>query len=101
MVSEFRKSLERIWKPKCSNLANPTRIRFTIGYAAASLAIFRPGCQIRLIQVKLPGGSADVELSTRYLDGWGPVEQTLVMDAIGSAQDPVGAKPALLQTLSE
>lgn len=57
--------------------------RFNLTCVAPSYAVLKPGSTIRLLQVAIPNGSVDLELSTRYLDGWGPVQNGVVAEARG------------------
>src|SRR5262249_28154797 len=75
--------------------------RFSVKYAAPALAVFEPGCRIHFIQVALPAGSADIDLSTRYLDGWGSVQNPIFVEAHGVAHDPASATAALEETVSD
>ncbi len=69
-------------------------------FTAPSCAIFKPGCRIRIVGLEIPGGSADVELSTEYLDGWGPIQHELVARAIEVSSTMEGSIPSLPERLS-
>src|ERR1700685_3437239 len=64
-------------------------IAFTIERNVASCAIFSPRTGIRFLQVATSLGPVDVELSTRFVDGWGSVEHGIVATVKGFA--PSGA----------
>src|SRR5690349_7105587 len=59
--------------------------QFSVSYTAQSSCAFPPECGIRLVQYAIPGGSADIELVTRYADGWGDIQNCLVVQADGNA----------------
>jgi hypothetical protein len=74
----------------------------SFAYRVPSTLIFRPSYGVRLLQVAIPGGSLDIELSTRYVDGWGDVEPEILVEARGSDKqgtDPREALHALMTNL--
>src|SRR6267154_2027748 len=81
-------SQDRLWTP------------FSLRYTAASCAVFKPGCYIRVVRLALTRGAADIELSTEYLDGWGEVQQGIVAEAKGSAEEIESSVPSLSDRLA-
>ena len=87
--------------------ARPSRgpaagIAFTIEHTVASCAIFSPRTGIRFLQVATSLGPVDVELSTRFVDGWGSVQHAIVASVKGfapSGADVSGALGSLLEDL--
>jgi hypothetical protein len=77
-------------------------IAFTIEHTVVSCAIFSPRAGIRFLQVATSLGPVDVELSTRFVDGWGSVQHAIVASAKGfapSGADVSGALGSLLEDL--
>jgi hypothetical protein len=77
-------------------------IAFTIEHTVASCAIFSPRAGIRFLQVATSLGPVDVELSTRFVDGWGSVQHGIVATVKGfapSGADVSGALGSLLEDL--
>src|SRR6266540_1658948 len=63
--------------------------QFSATYTAESSLAFPPECGIRLVQMAIPGGSADIELVTRYTDGWEDIQGCLVVQADGNANTSI------------
>lgn len=75
---------------------------FTFERAVASFAIFSARAGIRFLQVATSLGPVDVELSTRFVDGWGSVEHGIVATVKGfvpGGADIGGALGSLLEDL--
>jgi hypothetical protein len=68
---------------------------------AISQAVFRAGRRIRLLQVALPGASANIELYTGYLDEWGQVQEAVAADISMVSEGPEIAAEALSAALSD
>jgi hypothetical protein len=76
-------------------------VRFSLRHAGPSLTIFKPGCEIRFLQVAIPGGFADLKLSTNYLDEWGDVQEALVAAVDCTAEETEEVRPAIARSLGE
>jgi len=86
--------------------AQPSRepaagIAFTIEHTVASCAIFSPRTGIRFLEVATSLGPVDVELSTRFVDGWGSVQHGIVATVKGFAPSGADVSAALASLLED
>jgi hypothetical protein len=56
---------------------------------------------MRFLDVTVPQGTANIELFTRYLDGWGPVQDDLAVQIEGAAETRQKAVEALAKPLTQ
>ena len=89
-----------------ADAAQPSRqhaagIAFTLEHTVASCAIFSPRAGIRFLQVATSLGPVDVELSTRFVDGWGSVQNGIVATVNGFAPSGADVNVALGSLLED